>query len=74
MTHGQNGDFTSIIEDYTRVSMLVGQMVTIENHGEKVTGQCIGFDRDGFLVISKDGKRRRVMVGDVSVRSSQTYV
>ncbi len=68
------GDFGPVITDYTRLSMLVGKTVTINNHGEKMTGQCIGFDKDGFLVISRDGKRRRIMAGDVGVRSGETYV
>jgi BirA family biotin operon repressor/biotin-[acetyl-CoA-carboxylase] ligase len=70
----KNEDFTPIVTDYTKDSMLLGEMVTIESHGEKTTGQCVGFDKDGFLVIEKDGKRRRIMAGDVSLRSEGTYV
>lgn len=70
----KTGDFTPVITEYTKLSMLVGQTVTVHNHGARITGRCIGFDKDGFLVISRDGKRRRIMAGDVSVRSSQTYV
>ncbi len=70
----QKGDFTPVITEYTKQSMLVGQTVTVDNHGEKLTGLCVGFDKDGFLVISKDGKRQRIMAGDVSIRSENTYV
>ncbi len=67
-------DFTPVIADYTMYSMLVGETVSVDNHREKLSGQCVGFDKDGFLVLLKDGKRQRIMAGDVSVRSENTYV
>ena len=70
----QTEDFTATVTDYTHDSMLLGEMVTVDSHGEKTTGQCVGFDKDGFMVIAKEGKRYRIMAGDVSVRSSGSYV
>ena len=47
---------------------------TIEAFGKKSEGKCIGFDRDGCLVIEQEGKRKRVVAGDVSVRGEGLYV
>ena len=47
------GDYTPIVEEYTRMSMLVGKMVTVLSQRSKLTGQCVGFDKDGYLVIAR---------------------
>jgi BirA family biotin operon repressor/biotin-[acetyl-CoA-carboxylase] ligase len=67
-------DFSPIVAEYTRLSMLVGKAVSVESHGAKTQGTCVGFDKDGFMIVEVDGKRRRTMAGDVSVRSDDTYV
>jgi BirA family biotin operon repressor/biotin-[acetyl-CoA-carboxylase] ligase len=67
-------DFSQIVSEYTQYSMLVGQTVSIESHGEKTSGICVGFDKDGFMIVELEDRRLRVMAGDVSVRSEGTYV
>lgn len=70
----KRGDFTKIVTAYTKRSMLLGEEVVIDLYGKKMAGTCIGFDRDGCLVIERDGKRKRIVAGDISVRSAKTYV
>lgn len=71
----EQGDFDSVIVEYTKMSILFQQEVTIQSGEKKTNGQCIGFDRDGCLILqTAEGRRIRVVAGDVSVRSEQTYV
>ena len=67
-------DFAPVISEYAKQSALIGKTVTIEAFGKKSEGKCIGFDRDGCLVIEQEGKRKRVVAGDVSVRGEGIYV
>lgn len=67
--------FDDIIVEYTKMSVLFQQMVTIQAGGRETHGRCIGFDREGCLILQNEQNRRiRVVAGDVSVRSEQTYV
>lgn len=67
-------DFAPVISEYAKQSALIGKTVSIEAFGKKSEGKCIGFDRDGCLVIEQEGKRKRVVAGDVSVRGEGIYV
>lgn len=71
----EEGKFDDVIVDYTKMSILFQEMVTVHAGDRETHGKCIGFDRDGCLVMQNEQNRRiRVIAGDVSVRSEKTYV
>ncbi|MFR4008176.1 MAG: biotin--[acetyl-CoA-carboxylase] ligase [Christensenellales bacterium] len=69
----EEGKFDDVIVDYTKMSILFQEMVTVHAGDRETHGKCIGFDRDGCLVMQNEQNRRiRVIAGDVSVRSEKT--
>ena len=71
----ETGDFTPMITEYTRLSVVLNQMVDIRYGGTTERGKCIGFDKDGNIVLElANGKRKRYVAGEVSIRSESTYV
>jgi BirA family transcriptional regulator, biotin operon repressor / biotin---[acetyl-CoA-carboxylase] ligase len=54
------------IREWTKRSSTVGKLVTITLPNETLRGKALRVDDDGALVISKKGKTRRVIVGDIS--------
>lgn len=66
----KTGDFAPMITEYTRLSVVLHQMVEITNGKKTDVGKCIGFDRDGAIVLElTNGKRRRYVSGEVSLKS-----
>ena len=71
----EEGGFDDVIVEYTKMSVLFQQMITIQAGGRETHGRCIGFDREGCLIMQNEQNRRvRIMAGDVSIRSEKTYV
>lgn len=71
----KTGDFAPMITEYTRLSVVLHQTVEITNGKKTDVGKCIGFDRDGAIVLElANGKRRRYVSGEVSLRSEKTHV
>ena len=67
--------FDDVIVEYTQMSVLFQQMITIQAGGRETHGRCIGFDREGCLIMQNEQNRRvRIMAGEVSIRSEKTYV
>ena len=62
----ETGDFVPVISEYTRLNALQGKTVSVEFYGQKTAGEVLGFDKDGYMVIGVDGKKKRVMAGDIS--------
>ncbi len=67
--------FDEVIVEYTQLSLLFMQNITVMAHGKTQEGKCIGFDRDGCLIL-QDAKQKkiRIVAGETSIRSEQTYV
>lgn len=59
--------------EFRKRSALYGR-ITVTAEKEKVTGELIGFDESGALIIDCAGERRRFIVGEVSARGEGTYV
>jgi BirA family biotin operon repressor/biotin-[acetyl-CoA-carboxylase] ligase len=57
--------------EWMRADCLAGRRVALEGGGGRMTGTAAGIEPDGALVIeTEDGNRRRVVSGDVSLRSA----
>ena len=64
-----------ILTEYTRRSVTLGHMVRVMDGKESFTGKAEALDEVGALwVRDEQGKRRRVLSGDVSVRGVMGYV
>lgn len=62
--------FAPFRAEWMRADCLAGRSVTLDDASGRVTGIAAGIETDGALVIeTDDGSRRRVVSGDVSVRS-----
>lgn len=71
----QTGDTAPIITEYTRMSVLQNQFVEVRAGNVAERGRCIGFDKDGAIVLElPNGRRRRFVGGEASVRSENIYV
>ena len=55
-----------LIKEWTRRSSTIGRSITITLPDETLRGKALRVDDDGALVISNNGKTRRVIVGDVN--------
>ncbi len=68
-----NQGFTPIMEEWRRLSATLGREVQVIGAGsdERFTGKAIDIDEDGALLIDTDTGRRRVVAGDVSIRSAE---
>jgi BirA family transcriptional regulator, biotin operon repressor / biotin---[acetyl-CoA-carboxylase] ligase len=66
-----NSGFAPFRAEWTRADSLAGRRVRLDDAGGTILGTAAGIDVDGALVIATaDGQRRRVVSGDVSVRSA----
>ncbi len=62
--------FSPYTADWNEADYLLGRHVHLAGAGEEVSGAAVGIDADGALLIETTaGGRRRVVSGDVSVRS-----
>lgn len=62
--------FAAYRSEWRAVDHLRGRGVRLDDAGGSVTGTAVGIDADGALLIETEaGARRRVVAGDVSVRS-----
>ena len=60
------GNVDNIIKKWTSKSSTIGKKIIVDTSESKITGKAVKIDTDGALVISKNGLRHRVMVGDVN--------
>ena len=68
-------DFVPIAMEYSKNSAILGKQIEVVSYGNTESGVCIGFDKDGALVLQlRDGKKKRVVAGDVSIRGGSIYV
>jgi BirA family biotin operon repressor/biotin-[acetyl-CoA-carboxylase] ligase len=70
-TEYSNEGFRAYREDWRAADYLKGRRVRIDEAGGPVLGTAVGIESDGALLIETSaGARRRVIAGDVSVRSA----
>ena len=55
-----------IIVEWTKRSSTIGKNISIINDKKIVTGKAAKVDNDGALIISKNKKSTRILVGDVT--------
>jgi BirA family biotin operon repressor/biotin-[acetyl-CoA-carboxylase] ligase len=63
--------FAAYRSDWRAADFLKGRQVRLDEAGNALTGTALGIEADGALVVeTAPGARRRVIAGDVSVRSA----
>ncbi len=63
------GDFNQILDEWKKLSSILGCKVKIVSYKETFVGEAVDVDEDGFLLVKlEDGLIRRVVAGDVYVR------
>lgn len=68
-TYQKTGNFHEVMYAYSQASALLGKEIMVTAWDETQTGVCLGFDKDGALVLEREnGTRVRVLSGDVSIR------
>ncbi len=60
-----------IIEEWRRYDCMKGRRMTLLLPGECVTGQILGIDNNGLLLMSINNKVRRFNTGEISLRALQ---
>jgi BirA family biotin operon repressor/biotin-[acetyl-CoA-carboxylase] ligase len=64
--------FAAYRTEWRSADFLRGRSVRLDDPAGRAFGTAVGIDADGALLVETDGgKRRRVMAGDVSVRSER---
>lgn len=66
--------FTGIAEDFRRECITLGSQVHVIGTDANFTGVAEDIDETGALLVRTEGKLRRVLAGDVSVRGVMGYV
>lgn len=63
--------FESILNDWRKLNMMIGREVQVKLNNETYTGFADAIDDDGNLIVTMhDGTKRRVVAGDISVRTT----
>jgi BirA family biotin operon repressor/biotin-[acetyl-CoA-carboxylase] ligase len=56
-------------QEWNRLSWINGKRVTLRMQNEEISGQALGLDTDGaLLLLDEQGRTRRYIAGDVSLR------
>jgi BirA family biotin operon repressor/biotin-[acetyl-CoA-carboxylase] ligase len=59
----------SLHQEWNRLSWINGKRVTLRMQNEEISGQALGLDTDGaLLLLDEEGRTRRYIAGDVSLR------
>lgn len=61
------------MHEFRKRSVLSGSITIISEEG-KITGEFIGFDENGALILGCAGEKKRFIAGEVSARGECTYV
>lgn len=62
----EGGNIRKIIKEWTKMSSTIGKTVTVFTSSKKITGKAVKIDDDGALVILRNKKPLRILVGDVA--------
>jgi len=66
------GDFAETLSTGKRLSMVIGQMVSLETSQGLVTGRAVDIDEDGFLLVDDgSGFQHTVISGEIDVLPSR---
>ena len=70
----QDGDFTSIILEAKRLSILLGSFISVKSGRNIITGQALDIDESGALLLRRGmGGIEKIMAGDASLLSNNNY-
>ena len=61
-----SGRIKKIKNGWTKRSSTIGRSVSIITNNGNLNGKAIKIDNDGALIISKDKKTERILVGDIT--------
>ncbi len=61
------------MDEFRRRSAIAGA-ITVSSASDSETGELIGFDDDGALLLNVNGETRRYVAGEVSLRGEKGYV
>ena len=64
------GGFAAVRSIYERYFALNDRQVTVIEGGNTTSGVVRGVDSDGALVLDSEGRRLRILTGDVSVEGA----
>lgn len=65
----------SIIQEFKSYSVTIGKQVRVVSISESFEGEAVDITEEGALIVKlKDGSKRQVISGDVSVRGLKGYV
>ncbi|MCA9828026.1 MAG: biotin--[acetyl-CoA-carboxylase] ligase [Nitrosopumilus sp.] len=59
------GQIKKIISEWSKRSSTIGKDVELNAAGDKINGRAVRIDEDGALVVSDNGKTRRIIAGDI---------
>lgn len=63
----QKEGFEPFREQYEGLSRTIGREVTVTSLDGKVCGKAVGLSPEGYLLLEKEGKIQKIIVGDVGV-------
>ena len=67
------GGFAQFVEEWNALNVHRGLRVSVESPSASFDGIVRGVDRDGALLIDRDGVRRRLISGEASVRPLEKH-
>ena len=70
----QNGDMSALLEDYNAALINRGQKVRVLDPAGEYEAVAEGINASGALIVEKDGMRKEIISGEVSVRGVYGYV
>jgi biotin-(acetyl-CoA carboxylase) ligase len=59
----------NVSQDFSRYCLLSGCSVQIEAGNERISGQCLGIDSDGALLVQTTSGQKRLHAGTVTAWS-----
>ena len=60
--------FAAVLKDWEKLSVTIGQDVTVVFNDDSFQGKAVGIDQDGCLLVDTGEEVKRVLAGDVSIR------
>ena len=70
----QNGDMSALLEDYNTALINRGRKVRVLDPAGEYEAVADGINASGALIVEKDGLRKEIISGEVSVRGVYGYV
>lgn len=70
----QNGDMSALLDDYNKALINRGRKVRILDPAGEYEAVAAGINASGALIVEKDGLRKEIISGEVSVRGVYGYV